>query len=66
MLLQITYQDKATQTDPDNTMENLLLAMTTLCKKVESMDEEIQIIRKTASSQQHDSKNCPRRNCQSR
>ncbi|XP_070048578.1 uncharacterized protein, partial [Nicotiana tomentosiformis] len=31
--------------------------MTTLCKKVESMDEEIQIIRKTASSQQHDSKN---------
>ncbi|XP_070048584.1 uncharacterized protein [Nicotiana tomentosiformis] len=38
-------------------MENLLLAMTTLCKKVESMDEEIQIIRKTASSQQHDSKN---------
>ncbi|XP_070057953.1 uncharacterized protein [Nicotiana tomentosiformis] len=57
MLLQITCQDKATQTDPDNTMENLLLAMTTLCKKVESMDEEIQIIRKTASSQQHDSKN---------
>ncbi|XP_070057060.1 uncharacterized protein [Nicotiana tomentosiformis] len=38
-------------------MENLLLAMTTLCKKVKSMDEEIQIIRKTASSQQHDSKN---------
>ncbi|XP_070045270.1 uncharacterized protein [Nicotiana tomentosiformis] len=57
MLLQITYQDKATQTEPDNTMENLLLAMTTLCKKVESMDEEIQLIKKTASSQQHDSKN---------
>ncbi|XP_070038197.1 uncharacterized protein [Nicotiana tomentosiformis] len=39
-------------------MENLLLAMTTLCNKVESMEEEIQIIRKTAtSSQQHDSKN---------
>ncbi|XP_070057946.1 uncharacterized protein [Nicotiana tomentosiformis] len=57
MLLQITCQDKATQTDPDNTMKNLLLAMTTLCKKVKSMDEEIQIIRKTASSQQHDSKN---------
>ncbi|XP_070033069.1 uncharacterized protein [Nicotiana tomentosiformis] len=57
MLLQITCQDKATQTEPDNTMENLLLAMTTLCKKVESMDEEIQIIKKTANSQQHDSKN---------
>ena len=57
MLLQITYQGKATQTEPDNTMENLLLAMTTLCKKVESIEEEIQIIKKTASGQQHDLKN---------
>ncbi|XP_070042713.1 uncharacterized protein [Nicotiana tomentosiformis] len=54
---QITCQDKATQTEPDNTMENLFLAMTTLCKKVENMDEEIQMIKKTANSQQHDSKN---------
>ncbi|XP_070048610.1 uncharacterized protein [Nicotiana tomentosiformis] len=57
MLLQIIYQDKATQTEPDNTMENLLLAMTTLCKKVESIEEEIQILKKTASGQQHDLKN---------
>ncbi|XP_070048445.1 uncharacterized protein [Nicotiana tomentosiformis] len=57
MLLQIIYQDKATQTEPDNTMENLLLAMTTLCKKVESIEEEIQILKKTTSGQQHDLKN---------
>ncbi len=40
--MQITYQDKATQTENENTMEEILKAITTLCIKVDSMDNEIQ------------------------
>ena len=50
MLLQITYQDKATQTEKENTIEEILKAMTLLCTKVENIDKELQQIR----SQQHD------------
>ena len=63
MLLQITYQDKATQTENENTMEEILKAITTLCIKVDSMDNEIQKLRtnednlKSKASQQHDYKN---------
>jgi len=63
MLLQITYQDKATQTENENTMEEILKAITTLCIKVDSMDNEIQKLKtnkdnpKSKASQQHDYKN---------
>ncbi|KAG5575989.1 hypothetical protein H5410_056123 [Solanum commersonii] len=63
MLLQITYQDKATQTDKENTMEEILKAITTLCIKVDSMDNEIQKLKtnennlKSKASQQYDYKN---------
>ena len=65
MLLQITYQDKATQTENENTMEEILKAITTLCIKVDSMDNEIQKLKtnednlksKASISQQHDYKN---------
>ena len=40
--MQITYQDKATQTEPDNIMEDMLKAITTLCHKVDSIDLEVQ------------------------
>jgi len=53
MLLQITSQDKATQTEKENTMEDILKAMTILCTKVENIDKELQQIK----SQQHDYKN---------
>ncbi|WMV45278.1 hypothetical protein MTR67_038663 [Solanum verrucosum] len=56
MLLQITYQDKTTQTENENTMEEILKAITTLCIKVDSMDNEIQKL-KSKASQQHDYKN---------
>ncbi|KAG5590134.1 hypothetical protein H5410_040648 [Solanum commersonii] len=39
---QITYQDKATQTEKKNTIEEILKTITTLCIKVDSMDNEIQ------------------------
>ncbi|KAG5568464.1 hypothetical protein H5410_064518 [Solanum commersonii] len=54
MLLQITYQDKATQTDLDNesTIEKILHTMTFLCTKVDTIDKELQQIK----SQQHDAK----------
>ncbi|XP_015075497.1 uncharacterized protein LOC107019571 [Solanum pennellii] len=54
MVLQTTYQDKATQTENKNedTIEELLRAITTLCTKVDSMDNEIQKLK----SQQHDYK----------
>ncbi|KAF3622960.1 hypothetical protein FXO38_30989 [Capsicum annuum] len=44
MLLQITYQDKATQIDiiEDDTLEKILKTLTTLSLKVESMDNEIE------------------------
>ncbi|WMV37541.1 hypothetical protein MTR67_030926 [Solanum verrucosum] len=63
MLLQITYQDKATQTEKENTIEDILKAITTLCIKVDSMDNEIQKLKtnednlKSKASQQHDYKN---------
>ncbi|WMV26016.1 hypothetical protein MTR67_019401 [Solanum verrucosum] len=56
MLLLITYQDKATQTENENTIEEILKAITTLCIKVDSMDNEIQKL-KSKASQQHDYKN---------
>ncbi|KAG5605888.1 hypothetical protein H5410_027380 [Solanum commersonii] len=54
MSLQITYQDKATQTDLDNenTIEQILNTMTLLCTKLDTMDKELQQIK----SQQHDAK----------
>ncbi|WMV33150.1 hypothetical protein MTR67_026535 [Solanum verrucosum] len=63
MLLQITYKDKATQTENENTMEEILKAITTLCIKEDSMDNEIQKLKtnednlKSKASQQHDYKN---------
>ncbi|WMV14265.1 hypothetical protein MTR67_007650, partial [Solanum verrucosum] len=64
-LLQITYNDKATQTETeeDDTIEKILKAITTLCTKVDSMDNEIQKLKtnednlKSKASQQHDYKN---------
>ncbi|KAG5596249.1 hypothetical protein H5410_037481 [Solanum commersonii] len=58
MLLQTTYQDKTTQTEKENTIEDILKVITTLCVKVDSMDNEIQKLKSKAStSQQHDYKN---------
>ncbi|KAG5605681.1 hypothetical protein H5410_027173 [Solanum commersonii] len=58
MLLQITYQDKATQTEKENTIEDIFKVITTLCTKVDNMDNEIQKLKSKAStSQQHDYKN---------
>ncbi|WMV58936.1 hypothetical protein MTR67_052321 [Solanum verrucosum] len=65
MLLQITYHDKATQTESEeeDTIEKILKAITTLCTKVDSMDNEIQKLKtdednlKSKASQQHDYKN---------
>ena len=44
MVLQTTYQGKATQTEnkDEDTIEKLLKAITTLCTKVDSMHNEIQ------------------------
>ena len=44
MVLQTTYQDKATHTENKNedTIKELLKAITTLCTKVDRMDNEIQ------------------------
>ncbi|KAG5630411.1 hypothetical protein H5410_002128 [Solanum commersonii] len=65
MLLQITYQDKATQTEKENIIEDILKAITTLCIKVDSMNNEIQKLKtnednlksKANTGQQHDYKN---------
>ncbi|KAG5591505.1 hypothetical protein H5410_042019 [Solanum commersonii] len=65
MLLQITYHDKAIQTETEekDTIEKILKAITTLCTKVDSMDNEIQKLKtnednlKSKASQQHDYKN---------
>ncbi|WMV33310.1 hypothetical protein MTR67_026695 [Solanum verrucosum] len=62
---QITYHDKATQTETEeeDTIEKLLNDITTLCTKVDSMDNEIQKLKtnednlKSKASQQHDYKN---------
>ena len=44
MSLQITYQDKATQTDriEDDSLEKILKTLTTLSMKVDSMGNEIE------------------------
>ncbi|KAG5594501.1 hypothetical protein H5410_035733 [Solanum commersonii] len=65
MLLQLTYHDKATQTETEeeDTIEKILKAITTLCTKVDSMDNEIQKLKtnedslKSKPSQQYDYKN---------
>ena len=64
--MQTTYQDKATQTEDknENTIEELFKAITTLCTKVDRMDNEIQRLQtnednlraKANISQQHDYK----------
>ncbi|WMV24072.1 hypothetical protein MTR67_017457 [Solanum verrucosum] len=61
----ITYHDKATQTETEeeDTIKKILKAITTLCTKVDSMDNEIQKLKtnednlKSKASQQHDYKN---------
>ncbi|KAK4707050.1 hypothetical protein R3W88_033389 [Solanum pinnatisectum] len=53
-LLKITSQGK--DTEKTNTMDQILNLLTTLCTKVDSMDGEIQKLKKQASSQQHDAK----------
>ncbi|WMV49798.1 hypothetical protein MTR67_043183 [Solanum verrucosum] len=67
MLLQITYHDKSTQTETEeeDTSEKILKAITTLCTKVDSINNEIQKLKtnednlksKANISQQHDYKN---------
>ncbi|KAG5568073.1 hypothetical protein H5410_064911 [Solanum commersonii] len=39
---EMTYQDKSTQNEKENTVEDILKAIATLCIKVDSMDNEIQ------------------------
>ena len=53
ILLQTTYREKGTQTEPD-TIEEILKAITTLSTKVDSMRKELQNLK--ANSQQHDYK----------
>ncbi|WMV54842.1 hypothetical protein MTR67_048227 [Solanum verrucosum] len=61
----ITYHDKATQTETEeeDTIEKILKAITTLCTKVDGMDNEIQKLKtnednlKSKASKQHDYKN---------
>ena len=54
-MLQTTYQEKGTQTEPEkDTMEEILKAITTLSTKVDSMDKELQKMKNI--SQQHDHK----------
>ncbi|WMV41959.1 hypothetical protein MTR67_035344 [Solanum verrucosum] len=63
MLLQISYQDKVTQSEKENTIEDILKDITTLCSKVDSMDNvklktnEDNLKSKANTGQQHDSKN---------
>ncbi|WMV25329.1 hypothetical protein MTR67_018714 [Solanum verrucosum] len=54
----ITYHDKATQTETEveDTIEKILKAITTVCTKVDSMDNKIQKL-KTNEDNQHDYKN---------
>ncbi|KAG5579817.1 hypothetical protein H5410_050444 [Solanum commersonii] len=62
---QIAYQDKATQTEKESTIEEILKGIATLCILVDSMDNEIQKLKtnednlksKASTSQQHDYKN---------
>ncbi|KAG5629342.1 hypothetical protein H5410_001059 [Solanum commersonii] len=65
MLLQITYHNKAiqTETEEEDTIEKILKVITTLCTKVDSIDNEIQNLKtnednlKSKASQQHDHNN---------
>ncbi|KAG5599136.1 hypothetical protein H5410_030506 [Solanum commersonii] len=54
VVFEITYQDKAIQTDPDNenTIEKILNTMTLFHTKLDTMEKELQNIK----SQQHDKK----------
>ncbi|KAG5631575.1 hypothetical protein H5410_003292 [Solanum commersonii] len=54
----ITYQEKATQTEKDTTMEQLLKTIAILCTKVDSMGKEIKQIKTNLKykCQSHDSK----------
>ncbi|WMV30602.1 hypothetical protein MTR67_023987, partial [Solanum verrucosum] len=70
----ITYHDKATQTETEeeDTIEKILKAISTLCTKVDSMDNEIQKLKtnednlKSKASQQHDYKNAELRRSENR
>ncbi|KAG5585792.1 hypothetical protein H5410_046226 [Solanum commersonii] len=55
MLLQITYQDKATQTDPhnENTIEKILNTMTLFHTKLDTMEKELQNIRSHKDDKKH-------------
>ncbi|KAG5571840.1 hypothetical protein H5410_061606 [Solanum commersonii] len=54
----ITYQDKTTQIEKQNTIEDILKVITILCIKVDSTNNEIQKLKsKVSTSQQHDYKN---------
>ncbi|KAG5629908.1 hypothetical protein H5410_001625 [Solanum commersonii] len=74
MLLQVIYHDKATQTETkeEDTIEKILKVITTLCTKVDSMDNEIQKLKtnednlKSKASQQHDYKNAELRRSEDR
>ncbi|KAG5590673.1 hypothetical protein H5410_041187 [Solanum commersonii] len=64
MLLQITYHDKATRGrgEEEDTIEKILKAITTLCTKVDSMDNEIQKLKTNednlkSKASRHDYKN---------
>ena len=59
--MQTIYQDKVTQPEQDNLMENILEALTTLCTKVDSIGLRVQKLednerKSKATSQQHDYK----------
>ncbi|KAG5615937.1 hypothetical protein H5410_015761 [Solanum commersonii] len=70
----ITYHDKATQTETkeEHTIEKILKAITILCTKVDSKDNEIQNLKtnednlKSKASQQHDYKNVELRRSEDR
>ena len=59
--MQTIYQDKVTQLEQDNLMENILNTLTTLCTKVDSIGFRVQKLEENAekskaTSQQHDYK----------
>ena len=59
--MQTIYQDKVTQPEQDNLMENILNTLTTLCTKVDSIGFRVQkleenVEKSKATSQRHDYK----------
>ena len=52
ILLQITSHEETSR----NIQEKILAVITTFCQKVESLDSEVQLLKKASNSQQHDSK----------